>query len=130
MAMGIETYQQTQERTETPRAAEYRALTQLTAALRHAEKQPDDIKAWVAAIIANQQFWSRLRLHVLHANTCLPDEMRLQFISLSQWVERESAKLVSGEGDLVSLIAVNQQIMEGLKPFTGSIAENTLQAAV
>lgn len=128
--MGVDNYQQTQERTEAPRAAEYRNLVILNAELQKAKDAPKDVKHWAEAIMANQQFWSRMRVHVLNANTSLPDEMRLQFIQLAGWVEKESALVASGTGDIEQLIAVNQQIMEGLKPYTGSLQEGTLQAAV
>lgn len=126
---GIEAYNSTQKRTEGPRVAEHRRLAELTAALLDASKKPEDAKGFATAIVENQRFWSRLRINVLNANTSLPAEMRGQFVELASWVERESMLASTGESPLDHLIAVNQQIMEGLRPFKGSVAEDTIEAS-
>lgn len=126
---GIDAYRKAQTRTEAPRAQEHRRLTELTAALQEATDKPADARLFATAIVENQQFWSRLRLTVMHTNTSLPAEMRAQFVELAAWVEKESARASTGEATLEHLIAVNQQIIEGLRPYQGSLAEGTLEAA-
>lgn len=126
---GIETYSKTQMRTESPRAAEHRRLAELTKALNNALQKPDDAKAYAIAVLENQSFWSRLKINVLNANTSMPAEMRAHFIELAGWVERQSLAATTGQASLDDLIAVNQQIMEGLRPYKGSIAEDTLTIA-
>jgi flagellar protein FlaF len=125
---GISAYRQTQKATESPRAGEYRRLGELTAALLHAEENPKDAHAWGEAVLENQQFWSSLRVHMLRANTSLPEQLRLQFLSLCEWVEKESALVAAGHATLESLIAINRQIMDGLKPYTGNLSDDTLSA--
>lgn len=127
--MSVSAYKKTQNKVEAPRVAEYRRLGELTAQLLAASKKPHDARMWAAAVLANQQFWSRLRLNVLAANTSLPEPLRLNFISLAEWVERESLQAAAGAVDFENLIAINQQIMEGLKPFTGSIEGDALKVA-
>lgn len=128
--MAIRNYHEAQKTVESWRAAEYRRLAELTGALLDAEKQPDNAIAYANAVRHNQQFWSILRLQLVQSNTSLPPELRLQFLSLAEWVEKESVLAASGDHTLEGLIAVNRQIMEGLKPYTGSIGEDTLRAAI
>jgi flagellar biosynthesis regulator FlaF len=127
--MSVRSYQETQNAVETRRASEYRQLGVLTAALIHARDHDEDAKGWANAVFQNQQFWSHLRVNMLGAHTSLPAELRLRMISLSEWVEKESIMAASGSQDVESLIAVNQQIMEGLKPYVGSLQDDTLKSA-
>jgi flagellar biosynthesis activator protein FlaF len=126
--MGIDAYRQTQTTAEMPRAEEYRQLAALTLAMTQAEEK-GDVRAKLEAVFQNQKFWSSLRLMAASAQTSLPVPLKADFVSLADWVERESALASLGEVSLESLIAVNKQIMDGLKPFTGSLAADTLQAA-
>jgi flagellar biosynthesis activator protein FlaF len=108
-------YRHTQKQAEAPRAAEYRRLVELTVALSHAESSKD-MNARVQAIFDNQTFWSHLRLSALSSYSALPPQMRNSFAHLASWVERESVLASLGEAELEGLIAVNKQIIEGLRP--------------
>lgn len=124
---GIRAYQETQAHVESPRANEYRKLGELTAMLLAAHGLQGDARIRARAVLENQQFWSRLRIS-LQGGSTMPESLRQQLISLSEWVERESLDAAAG-GKLESLIAVNQQIMEGLKPHTGAFENDSLLTA-
>jgi flagellar biosynthesis regulator FlaF len=128
--MAIRDYHKAQKTIESQRASEYRRLAELTGALIESDKNQRDAMAYANAVRNNQQFWSILRLQLVQANTSLPPELRVQFLSLAEWVEKESALAAAGDHMLEGLIAVNRQIMEGLKPYTGSLGEDTLRAVV
>ncbi len=123
----LETYRETQK-FEAPRAEEYRRLAELTTQLLAAEKS-DDLGVRLKALNENQKFWQGLRLSSVSALNSLPADLRAQFVTLASWVERESVLASLGEAGLSGLIAVNRQIMEGLKPYSGSLAADTLTAS-
>lgn len=125
--MGFDAYRQVQKITEQPRAEEYRRLGELTFALVQAEKSKDAALR-ARAISDNQRFWSSLRLSMLAAQNSLPAELRAQFVTLADWMERESVLASLGQAEFEGLIAVNRQIMEGLKPYQGSVKEDSLAA--
>lgn len=126
--MGIETYREVQAKVEGGRAEDYRRLAELTRDLLRAQKDTGDVALWASAVYRNQQFWSRLRLSMLQATASLPDALRLQFFSLAEWVEKESVRASVGEVDLDHLIAVNKQIMEGLRDYGDALASHAIDA--
>ncbi len=111
-------YREVQKTVEDGRAEDYRRLVELTAALSSAETA--DKKQRAAAIAANQHFWSALRVAVAARPGHLPESLHLGLIRLADWVERESVLAALGDAPLEGLIAVNRQIMEGLKPLSGN----------
>jgi flagellar protein FlaF len=113
--MTRDAYRHTQKQAEAPRAEEYRRLVELTVALSRAESSKDTGQR-VQAIFDNQCFWSHLRLSALSSYSVLPPQMRSSFANLAGWVERESVLASLGETELEGLIAVNKQIIEGLRP--------------
>jgi flagellar protein FlaF len=124
-----EAYRQVQQAAEAPRAEEYRQLASLTLALTRAEEK-GDLRTRLEAIMQNQKFWSALRMAAMAAQASLPAPIRADFVGLADWVERESALASLGDTNLEALIAVNKQVMEGLKPYKGSMQADTLQAAL
>lgn len=124
--MALEAYRNTQKTAETPRAEEYRRLAELSVALTRAEKS-GDVNARARALLDNQRFWAGLRLSMMSAVNSLPAELRAQFVGLAGWVERETVLASLGHSKLDNLIAVNRQIMEGLKPYQGSVKEDSLE---
>ncbi|HVY13229.1 MAG TPA: flagellar biosynthesis regulator FlaF [Alphaproteobacteria bacterium] len=127
--MSIQQYRQVQEVAEPPRAEEYRRLGEITARLARGHIK-GDATLRAAALIENQKFWSSLRLASVSATNSLPAPLRAQFISLADWVERETVLATLGQADVESLIAVNRQIMEGLAPYKGSLQADTLQVSL
>lgn len=127
--MRTKAYQNIQNKVESQRALEYRQLGELTSALLCARDHEHDVSARARAVHGNQIFWSHLRVHALEAVNSLPSDMRLSMIALAEWVEKNSVEAALGTVPLDDLIAVNQQLMEGLKPYKGSLAGDALQSA-
>lgn len=121
-------YRETQKTSEGPRAEEYRRLGELTAHLMAAE-EARDLRLRTKALQENQRFWQSLRLNSISAAQSLPKPLRQQFTKLADWVVKESVMVGLNQGSLGSLIAVNKQIMEGLKPYEGSMAGDKLAAS-
>lgn len=122
---GIDAYRKTINQTATSRDTEYRLLAQVTAELLKAvENQKgataDPVKtAQVAtALNWNKQVWDVFVEDCGSEGNQLPRELRAAIVSLGIWVTKETALALEGQGDIDSLVAVNRDIMKGLKPDT------------
>lgn len=109
-------YQQSANTTETPREIEYRLIGQVTAALIRAQEPGIEQQQKVDALLWNRSIWSAFRVDLLDPENKLPKELRASLVSLSIFVEKETADAIDGNVDLEALIDINKSIMEGLKP--------------
>jgi len=127
---GVDAYKRTLNQTGTSRDTEFRLLGQVTTALINAQKTMGDIKTdpqkmaqYADALNWNARLWDLFVEDCGSAGNQLPREIRGAIVSLGIWVKKETAMALNGEGDLDSLIAVNRDIMKGLR----GTAENTEQ---
>lgn len=97
------------------RSIEYQAFTRVTGALtaytRNDNAQFSDL---ADAVHQNRRLWNILARDVSLDENELPVELRANIFSLSQFVMRHSAQVLSGEGDIQTLIDLNKTIMRGL----------------
>jgi flagellar protein FlaF len=113
--MSIQAYQRAATQAETPRALEYRAFGQVTAALVRVKEQPGLTPAVVAeALDANRRLWNVLSADCSVPENKLPLSLRSQIISLAIWVARYSSEVLREGADLDPLIDINRTMMEGL----------------
>jgi flagellar protein FlaF len=110
------TYQAKQTNFEDSRHTEYRLLVQVTAALLAALETPNDIRPRIEAAQWNRDVWAALRIDLMSEANGLPQDLKNALISLARWSEDESLRVISGKGDIDSLIEINRNIMAGLKP--------------
>lgn len=110
--MSVQTYQNAQAATETPRQTEYRLFAQVTRSLIEADKGGYPARA--KAVNWNRRMWLALQADCASDANSLPDEVRAGIISLAIWVDKHSRKVLRHEGDLLPLVEVNRTIMDGL----------------
>ena len=67
-----------------------------------------------SALDDNKRLWSILQDNLFQEDNVLPDSLKSQLISLANWVDGYTAKVLEGEGEVEALISVNTTIMEGL----------------
>jgi len=87
---------------------------QVTRALIDAKDRTRTDPAVIDAVHWNRRLWSTLMIDCSDDDNTLPDSLRAQIISLAVWVGRHSTAVMRGEEDVVPLIEVNRNIMEGL----------------
>lgn len=109
-------YQSKQTNFEDSRHTEYRLLVQVTAALLAALENPNDLRPRIHAAQWNRDVWAALRIDLMSEANALPQDLKNALISLARWSEDESLRVISGKGDIDSLIEINRNIMAGLKP--------------
>ncbi|MDA1311632.1 MAG: flagellar biosynthesis regulator FlhF [Proteobacteria bacterium] len=71
----------------------------------------------------NNQVWDLFADDCGTAGNQLPRELRAAIVSLGIWVKKETAAALNHEGDLESLIAVNRDIMKGLRNSAAASAQ-------
>ena len=119
---GVDAYKRTLNQTGSTRDTEFRLLGQVTTALINAQKIAGETKAdptkmaqFADALNWNNQVWDLFADDCGTAGNQLPRELRGAIVSLGIWVKKETQAALNGSGDLDSLIAVNRDIMKGLR---------------
>jgi flagellar protein FlaF len=113
--MSYAAYGKLQNRVENQRQVEYRLLAQVTGALIAARQPAPDRRQYYDAILWNQKVWDAFLHDLSSEENRLPVELRKRLIALCLSVRRETDALISGKGDIETLITVNRNIMEGLR---------------
>lgn len=72
------------------------------------------------ALADNLKFWMVIRLDLISPSNQLPPELRADLISISTFVERHTAAVLGGRGDLKPLVDMNDSIIGGL---SGQVTE-------
>jgi len=96
------------------RSDEHLAFTRVTGALQKVSGQEIGSPALESALDDNRRLWSILQDNLFQEDNLLPDPLKNQLITMANWVDGYTAKVMQGEGELAALITVNQTIMEGL----------------
>jgi flagellar protein FlaF len=112
--MSYAAYGRTQNVTENPRSIEYRLLGQVTGALLAAKDDPDKRKLY-DALLWNQQVWNAFLVDLTSPGNQLPQALKQQITGLCLWVRRETDDVIAGKAEIETLVAVNRNIMEGLR---------------
>jgi flagellar protein FlaF len=112
--MSYGAYGRIQNRVEAPRQVEYRLLGQVTGALI-AAKTTEDRRKYFDALLWNQRVWDAFFHDVSDERNRLPLDLRKRIIALCLLVRRETDALIDGRGDIDTLIAVNRNVMDGLR---------------
>jgi flagellar protein FlaF len=113
--MTLTAYQNARSRAETPRAAEFRLMSEITGEMMDAESAGLKGALLMQPLHRNREMWSAFSTDCAATGNNLPNELRAQIISLGLWVERFTSDVVAGREPIGDLIAINRTIMEGLR---------------
>lgn len=98
-----------------PRRAEALVLSRLAAGMIQAsERGRSGFALLAAAVHENRRFWRVAAQDLAGDGNGLPLELRAQLLSLAQFVERETVRVLDGSGDASALIEINRSIARGL----------------
>jgi flagellar protein FlaF len=113
----INSYQDTAKSTMSPREVEAMALTKAAFLLEEAKKDVDNYQAFSQALRFNHLLWTIIQTDITDKNNNLPPELKANIMSLSIFVDKQTAKaLAEGTGHLLDvLINVNRNLAEGLR---------------
>ncbi|MBR9825828.1 MAG: flagellar biosynthesis regulator FlaF [Alphaproteobacteria bacterium] len=115
--MSLQAYQAASNRSEDPRATEYRLFAHVTRGLMTAQDTPkDDIQARVQPLDLNRRMWSNFATDCASEDNQLPDQLRASIISLSLFVSKHTSVAMRDPAAIEDLIDINRTIMQGLMP--------------
>ena len=98
-----------------PKAAEARVFTQTTRRMVAIHADPEaPIAARVEVLHDNRKLWRAVAVAVMSDDNEMPDALRASLAGLAGFVDRETTKLLRGEGDIRLLIDVNRRVIAGL----------------
>jgi flagellar protein FlaF len=113
--MTVNAYQAARSRAETPRAAEYRLMGQITGEMMDAQAAGLKGAMLIQPLHRNREMWSAFATDCGAKGNGLPVPLRAQIISLGLWVERYTSDVMAGRETIGELIDLNRTIMEGLR---------------
>ena len=112
--MSLDAYRRTQSISATPRATEYRLMSQVTGDMIQAKENGLKGAALMRPLHRNREVWSTLAILCRSPGNKLPVELRANIISLALWVERYTSDVIRQRDSIDALISVNCAIIEGL----------------
>ncbi|TAN46917.1 MAG: flagellar biosynthesis regulatory protein FlaF [Rhodospirillales bacterium] len=113
----ISAYQDIQKSGMSPREVEAMALTKAAFLLQEAQKDVDNYQAFSQALRFNHLLWTIIQTDITDKNNNLPPELKANIMSLSIFVDKQTAKaLAEGTAQLLDvLININRNLAEGLR---------------
>ena len=120
--MSLDAYRRVRTIAETPRAQEFRLMSQITGEMIQARDGGLNGAALVPALHRNREVWATFSSVCGSPGNQLPSELRASIISIALWVDRFTSDVVAGRDSIDELITVNRAIIDGL-------ANENLQAA-
>lgn len=112
--MSLNAYRRAQEIGASPRATEYRLMSQITAEMISARDAGLKGAELMPALHRNRRAWSTFSSVCAAPDNQLPEDLCARIISLAIWVDRHTSDVVRGRESIDDLISVNRAIIEGL----------------
>lgn len=97
-----------------PRRAEALILSKLAAGMIRASAPESAFPALAAAVHENRRFWRLASDDLAGDGNRLPLALRAQLLSLAGFVEKETARILSGATSAAALIEINRAVARGL----------------
>ncbi|MEM6386059.1 MAG: flagellar biosynthesis regulator FlaF [Pseudomonadota bacterium] len=109
-------YRKTAVFTKSPRDTEYEVIAKISHRLRSAaQNKKKDFAGFVAALYENNRLWTTLASDLAAPENGLPKELRARLFWLAEFTNKETSKLLAGEGDIGVLIEINAAVLQGLR---------------
>ncbi len=99
---------------KSSREVEYELFARVTRALQAANAS-DDRGDRIHAIVDNTHLWTELAADLADPGNGLPEDLKGKLINLAVFSIRQGHRAVAGEGEIVTLIDINLNIMKGLR---------------
>lgn len=118
-------YKTVQREMNSDKAIELKVLISVTSALSRADKEAIGGATKLAeALIDNAKLWNILFLDLVNPDNPLPMDMKNNLISLAEFTQAHTLKVLGGNADHQVLIDINQSLIAGLRQST-ALAQTT-----
>jgi flagellar protein FlaF len=113
----ISAYADTQKSSMSPREVEAMALTKAAFLLEETKKDISNYQAYSQALRFNHLLWTIIQTDITDKENKLPPEMKANIMSLSIFIDKQTAKaLADGSAQALDiLININRNLAEGLR---------------
>jgi len=113
----LRAYQQAQTANLTGRDLEAMAFTRAALKLEDAKKLVDNPTEFGKALRFNHLLWTIIQADIVEPNNMLPQEIKANIMSLSIFVDKQTAKALRARNpaDLDVLININRNLAAGLR---------------
>ncbi len=113
----LHAYQRAQQSAMSPRYMEKTVFARAVCMLKQAQKNPDDYRAYAAALKFNQRLWTYLQSNLAGNDDYATNGIRTNLLNLSLYIDRQtiSALAAPGPEKLASLIDIDIEISRGLE---------------
>ncbi len=95
----------------TPRADEYAIFSRVTAAMKKAQTFAET----AAALTDNRRLWITLAADLSGEGNGLPDALRADLLSLAEFTNAHTSKVLRREAEIDVLVEINATVMAGLR---------------
>ncbi|WP_375262891.1 flagellar biosynthesis regulator FlaF [Palleronia sp.] len=95
----------------TPRSEEYDAFARITSAMRKAVTFSEK----TASANLNRRLWTLLATDLVSDQNELPRDLRASLLSLAEFTNQYTSKILRGEAEISVLIDINTTVMAGLR---------------
>ena len=123
--MSIAAYKRTIRESESPRQIERRVFVRLTGDLEKNSQAYDSsversdrvdmlAQGLRTNLSDNLKLWSTIKHDLSQPENALPSQLKAGLISLALYVERQTAEILGGGGQLNTLVQINQSLISGL----------------
>lgn len=93
------------------RDIEYDAFARITGAMKRAASMSEK----AAALHKNRQLWTILAIDVADKHNALPAPLRAKILSLAQFTDQHTSKVLARKDEIDVLVDINTSIMRGLR---------------
>lgn len=109
-------YGNMRQNTRTDREVEVMVFRRATEQLKQVvDNHFADFKQLVQAIYENRRVWEVIMADVASESNRLSKDLRAQIFSLGEFVRQHSERILDGDRDLATLIAINESMIAGLQ---------------
>lgn len=112
--MSINAYRRVRGIAESPRAQEFRLMSEITGEMMNARNAGLTGAALLPALHRNREVWTTFSAMCAAPSNKLPDGLRASIISLALWVDRFTSEVIKERDTIDELITVNRSIIDGL----------------
>lgn len=117
-------YKTTQKTLGSDKSVEILVFKKITGELKAVDRDaPDGFVKLSEALLRNNKLWSIIFLDVTQDTNALPVELKRNLVSLSEFVQKHTLRVLSGEADHDILIKINKSVIAGLSAQTTAVAE-------
>lgn len=109
-------YKTAQRELTSSKGIELKVFTAVTSSLKNVDLNATDKASKLAeAVVENAKLWRIMFMDLVNPENTLPQQLKEQLISLAEFTQAHTFKVLAGDADHQVLIDINESIISGLR---------------